>query len=31
MELSDYRSDRYIWRRIKPDAQSLIDAIDNLE
>jgi site-specific recombinase XerD len=31
MELSGHRSDRYIWRYVKPDAQSLAEAIDDLE
>ena len=31
MELSWHRSDRYIWRYVRPDAQSLADAIDELE
>jgi hypothetical protein len=31
MELSGHRSDRYIWRYVKPDAQSLADAIDELD
>jgi integrase/recombinase XerD len=31
MELSGHRSDRYIWRYVRPDAQSLADAIDELE
>jgi hypothetical protein len=31
IELSGHRSDRYIWRYVKPDAQSLADAIDDLE
>jgi integrase/recombinase XerD len=31
MEPSGHRSDRYIWRYVKPDAQSLADAIDELE
>ena len=26
-----HRSDRYIWRYVKPDAQSLTDAIDDLD
>jgi integrase len=30
MELSGHRSDRYIWRYVKPDAQSLAEAIDDL-
>jgi integrase/recombinase XerD len=28
MELSGHRSDRYIWRYVRPDAQSLAEAID---
>ena len=31
MELSGHRSARYIWRYVKPDAQSLAEAIDELE
>ena len=31
MELSCHRSDRYIWRYVKPDEQSLAGAIDDLE
>jgi hypothetical protein len=31
MELSGHRSDRYIWRYVKPDEQSLADAIDGLD
>ncbi len=31
MELSGHRSDRYIWRYVKPDAQSLAEAIDDLD
>jgi site-specific recombinase XerD len=31
MELSGHRSDRYIWRYVKPDARSLADAIDELD
>jgi integrase/recombinase XerD len=31
MELSGHRSDRYIWRYVRPDAQSLAEAIDDLE
>jgi integrase/recombinase XerD len=31
MELSGHRGDRYIWRYVKPDAQSLAEAIDDLE
>ena len=31
MELSGHRSDRYIWRYVRPDAQSLADAIDELD
>ncbi|MGD0950426.1 MAG: tyrosine-type recombinase/integrase [Candidatus Binatia bacterium] len=30
-EASGHRSDRYIWRYVKPDKQSLADAIDELE
>jgi len=30
-EASGHRSDRYIWRYVKPDRQSLADAIDALE
>jgi len=29
-EASGHRSDRYIWRYVKPDAQSLADAVDKL-
>jgi hypothetical protein len=28
---SGHRSDRYIWRYVKPDKQSLADAIDELD
>lgn len=31
MELSGYRSDRDIWRYVKPDAQSLANALDELD
>jgi hypothetical protein len=31
MELSGHRSDRYIWRYVKPDVQSLAEALDDLE
>jgi integrase/recombinase XerD len=31
MELSGHRSDRYIWRYVKRDAQSLAEAIDELD
>src|SRR5215510_1163557 len=31
MELSGHRSDHYIWRYVKPDAQSLADALDDLD
>jgi hypothetical protein len=31
MELSGHRRDRYIWRYVKPDAQSLADALDDLD
>jgi site-specific recombinase XerC len=31
MQLSGHRSDRYIWRYVKPDAQSLSEAIDELD
>jgi len=31
MELSGHWSDRYIWRYVKPDTQSLAEAIDELE
>jgi integrase/recombinase XerD len=31
MELPGHRSDRYIWRYVRPDAQSLAEAIDDLE
>lgn len=30
MELSGHRSDRSIWRYVKPDAQSVADALDDL-
>ena len=30
-EASGHRSDRYIWRYVKPDRQSLADAIDAME
>jgi integrase/recombinase XerD len=30
-EASGHRSDRYIWRYVKPDTQSLADAIDTLD
>lgn len=30
-EASGHRSDRYIWRYVKPDRQSLADAIDEIE
>jgi integrase/recombinase XerD len=30
-EASGHLSDRYIWRYVKPDRQSLADAIDALE
>ena len=30
-EASGHRSDRYIWRYVQPDRQSLVDAIDSLE
>jgi integrase/recombinase XerD len=30
-EASGHRSDQYIWRYVKPDRQSLADAIDALE
>jgi integrase/recombinase XerD len=30
-EASGYQSDRYIWRYVKPDQQTLADAIDELE
>ena len=29
-EASGHKSDRYIWRYVKPDQQSLADAIDEL-
>lgn len=29
-EASGHRSDRYIWRYVKPDAQTLADAVDEL-
>jgi site-specific recombinase XerD len=31
MELSGHRSDRDIWRYVRPDAQSLAEAIDDLD
>jgi hypothetical protein len=31
VELSGHRSDRYIWRYVRPDAQSLAEAIDDLD
>ncbi len=31
MGLSGHRSDRYIWRCVKPDAQSLVEALDGLD
>jgi integrase/recombinase XerD len=31
MEISGHRSDRYIWRYVRPDAQSLAEAIDELD
>ena len=30
-EASGHRSDRYIWRYVKPDTQSLAEAIDDLD
>jgi hypothetical protein len=30
-EASGHRSDRYIWRYVKPDRQSLAEAIDAME
>jgi integrase len=30
-EASGHRSDRYIWRYVKPNAESLAEAIDNLD
>ena len=30
-EASGHQSDRYIWRYVKPDHQTLVDAIDELE
>jgi len=30
-EASGHHSDRYIWRYVKPDQQTLADAIDELE
>jgi hypothetical protein len=30
-EASGHQSDRYIWRYIKPDRQTLAEAIDELE
>ena len=31
MKLSGHRSDRYIWRYVQPNEQSLADALDELE
>jgi integrase len=31
MELSSHRSNRDIWRYVKPDAQSLANALDELD
>jgi integrase/recombinase XerD len=31
MALSGHRSDRYIWRYVRPDEQSLADAMDDLD
>jgi integrase/recombinase XerD len=31
MELSGHRSDRYIWRYVRPDEQSLAEAMDELD
>ena len=28
---SGHQSDRYIWRYVKPDQQTLADAVDELE
>jgi len=30
-EASRHQSDRYLWRSVKPDQQTLADAIDALE
>ena len=30
-EASGHQSDRYIWRYVKPDQQTLADAVDELE
>jgi integrase/recombinase XerD len=30
-EVSGHQSDRYIWRYVKPDRQTLADAIDEME
>jgi hypothetical protein len=30
-EASGHQSDRYIWRYVKPDQQTLAEAIDELE
>jgi integrase len=30
-EFSGHRSDRYIWRYVRPDGQSLAEAIDGLD
>ena len=30
-EASGHKSDRYIWRYVRPDRQSLADAIDEME
>ena len=31
MELSGHRSDRYIWRYVRPDEQHLAAAMDELD
>jgi hypothetical protein len=31
LALSGHQSDRYIWRYVQPDAQSLADALDALD
>jgi hypothetical protein len=30
-EASGHQSDRYIWRYVKPDEQTLAEAVDELE
>jgi hypothetical protein len=31
IELSGHRSDRYIWRYVKPDEESLAEALETLD